>query len=207
MKIQKNKIVWLYNIILLIILPLSQCKVYNYQQDVAIPNKASDYVIYTNNDSTYFDKMDGVCVKVPSKYRINSIIYGRFANGSDGSISCNSDIYVKNGIRISPDNKQGRVWFNIGLIKPETDSIKLIIAWVDNGWLSARKAIQVFNFKNKSWINIYTWSGNKREEQTTTIKISVQQYLFFDDNCIRIGIFSSSFAVIHLLYILVASKN
>lgn len=179
-------------IFFIVTLTIASCSTGLVTDDI-IPNNHKDS-LYT--EKNYCELYGGPCKKVPIMYRCNTIIYGKFLNGYTGDFDCGSDIYTKNGIRISPGNSEGMVWFNFGPII--ADSVKITFQWVDNAWFSAGKNLSIFNFKNNNWKIIFKMN-NKRREEHFTIKWIMLKSEYLDSNkMIKIAFYSSAFSIIHL---------
>jgi hypothetical protein len=131
-----------------------------------------------------------------SIHPLGTSVYGQQISGSNGDYSSFSSVYQGHGIRISPGNKAGRVYYDFGSIIH--DSVTVTFQWIDNGWFSSLKTIEIFNWKTKMWERIVSWKGNDKIEHTNTYKIKIQQENLGLNKQIRIGIFASKYAVIHL---------
>ena len=147
-------------------------------------------------EANYKDFIDGSCRKVPEMYRLNTIVYGQYNQGYSGDFDCWSDVYTKHGIRISPNNNEGIAWYDFGPV--EKDAINVTIQWVDNAWFSTSKKLQIYNWVNKQWKTIKKWSGSDGEEHFDTFKIALNPEYIDSSKRIRIGLYSSGFAIIHL---------
>jgi hypothetical protein len=147
------------------------------------------------NESDYNVFKQGPCKKVPEMYRVNTIVYGQYAQGYSGDIDCWSDVYSKHGVRISPNNVEGRIWYDFGPI--EKDTIKITFQWVDNAWLNASKKLQIYNWQKNKWHTMELWNGNNGEEHFTE-KVIIFKKEYNKDGCVRVALYSSSFAIIHL---------
>jgi hypothetical protein len=148
------------------------------------------------NEADYVNFKQGPCKIVPIMFKPNVIIYGQFLTGYSGDFDCWSDVYEKHGIRISPNSYEGRAWFDFG--PTEKDTIKVTIQWVDNAWLSFTKKLQIYNWKQNKWITLKTWKGNAGEEYITTVEVLLNLETKDKNKKIRIAIYSSGFAIIHL---------
>lgn len=128
-------------------------------------------------------------------------IYGQQINGCEGDFSSYSDVFIEHGIRISPGNKDGLVYYDFGPVN--RDSVYITFQWTDNGWVSGLKTLEIFNWQSKTWEIIASWKGNDKKTYINTYGIKIKhEYLGFSKQ-IRIGLFASKFAIIHLDNILV----
>jgi hypothetical protein len=147
-------------------------------------------------DTTNTQMTKGACMNVPAIHSLDYTFTGKQANGSWGDFSCTSDVYTKDGVRISPGGGEGRIWYDFGTI--DQNKIKVILQWVDNGWASDSKELQVFNWITNTWESKEKWSGNDGKEHIDTFEIEVSKEYLDKDRKIRIGIFANPSAVIHL---------
>jgi len=153
------------------------------------------------NNPEVNDSLLGPCKKVPPYYKLDEIIFGQGAQGAEGNYSCYSDIFTTNGIRISPFLNGGRVFFDFGEINK--DSVNIILKYSDNAWFNGEKDLEIYNWITNKWQDIYTWFGNDGIEHTIEIGIKLNDDFFYNKKKIRIGIYSSWVAVIHLKSIIV----
>lgn len=148
------------------------------------------------NAVNYKEFVDGSCKKVPQMYHLNTIVYGQYNQGYSGDFDCWSDVYLKHGVRISPNNDEGRAWYDFGPV--EKDTITVTIQWVDNAWFSASKKLEMYDWEKMKWKTIKKWSDNDGEEHFDTFKIKLNSEFLDASKKIRVGLFSSGFAIIHL---------
>jgi hypothetical protein len=138
-------------------------------------------------------------------YNLNTEIPGKKINGFYGDFSFYSDVFKENGVRISPFISPGRAFFDFGPINVE--SVIVSFQWDDNGWFSAKKSLEIFDWKNNNWITIYTWNGNDKKIHEDSIPIYILPNYIGTDKRIRIGLRASGNAVIHLNYIIVKESK
>lgn len=140
--------------------------------------------------------LNGACKQVPLMHKFGEMIAGNAAHGSEGNFSCHSDIYREGGVRISPWISNGRAFFDFGPVKQ--DFISVTIQWVDNGWFNGNKAIEIYNWKKQKWEKLYKWDGNDKKEHFSTFNIVLNKEIIDVNQRIRVGIYSSGIAVVHL---------
>jgi hypothetical protein len=138
----------------------------------------------------------GSCMNIPVILPLDYTATGKQANGSWGDFSCTSDVYTKDGVRVSPGGGAGRVWYDFGAI--DQNKIEIILQWVDNGWVSDSKELQIFNWITNAWESKAKWSGNDGKELIDNFEIEVSRENLDKDRKIRIGVFANPNAVIHL---------
>lgn len=129
-------------------------------------------------------------------YPLETTIYGQQISGCEGDFSGISDVFKEHGIRISPRNKEGRAFYDFGPV--DQDSITVAFHWMDNGWVSGLKAFELFNWQTKKWEIIISWEGNDKKEHTETYKVQLKSEYVGINKQVRIGLYASKYAVIHL---------
>lgn len=138
----------------------------------------------------------GLCgLSIPYMLALGTSIDGNQAHGAQGDYSCTSDIYP-NGVRISPSFLEGIVYYDWNCSSVNTITIE--IKWVDNAWFNGKKAIRIFNWVTQTWEETNSWDGNDGKEHIDKFNISLKNEHKDGSNRVRVGIWASGSAVIHL---------
>ena len=136
------------------------------------------------------------------------VVSGEDFAGYEGNFAENSDMYPEEGVRVSPGQGTGRVWYDFNA--SNISDLEVQFTWVDNSWYSDQlaKKVQIYNWGKDKFETIYTWYGNDRKEHTTTLKIpSKPEYIKEHKGTIRIGFWGDVNSVIHLKTVELVGKK
>jgi hypothetical protein len=136
------------------------------------------------------------CDSVPQYFALSTVLYGKQANGSEGEISCYSDVFPEHGIRISPWDGSGRAIYNFGPVSH--DHVNVSFQWEDNGWWSDLKTLDIWNWNTCAWQQVASWNGNDGTVHNDTYGIDITADRKGPSNQIRISLYGAPNSVIHL---------
>ncbi|MCX6601102.1 MAG: hypothetical protein NT025_06025 [bacterium] len=116
-------------------------------------------------------------------------------DGCTGDVSAYSDVYREHGIRVSPGNSPGTVWYDFDTRGSSPRTVEF--TWTDNAWVDGAKAALMYNWESSSFDTVYTWHGKDGKEHVTNVDIDESTYIG-NDGLFRVGFYGAPMSVIHL---------